>query len=484
MDAQPSVQAGAPVQSNFMQKLIQKYGKWGTKLGGAVSDQAIFAGSNFLVNILLARWMSPLDYGAFVVAYSWLLLPQNFYEALLTEPMVIFGSGKYGKRLQAYLGYAFYGHIVLSGLVAVALLIGAVFVYFFDSQLLAAAMMGAGLSAPLVLTRWLTRQPFYITSRPHWSAIGGAIYMVFALFFLIILNYWDAPVTPFNYCTTLEAIYPTCARINDVAILTPFSALLALGVAGIIASTVLTVFLIRPKFKLESDESLNTREVIKDHWGYGKWASGIRVLAWVPANVYYIVLPIFVSLAESGALRALNNLVLPIFMSMSAITAILMPTFVRTFRSYGKHGLNRRMGKIVLLSLVFTGGYFVMIVFFGPWIMNVLYNGKFDDIVTLPILLTMAATPLFMGVRTVMDAALRAMGGVRNSFISKIIPTIFTLTVGIALLANIGILGATLSNMITAILAMLTLGWQYRRVVAKADETKTETEKETETETA
>ena len=41
--------------------------------------------SLFLVNVLLARWLGPEDYGAFVVAYSWFLLPENFYEAILVE---------------------------------------------------------------------------------------------------------------------------------------------------------------------------------------------------------------------------------------------------------------------------------------------------------------------------------------------------------------------------------------------------------------
>ena len=38
----------------------------------ALADQALFAGSNFILNIVLARWLSPNDYGAFGVAFSML----------------------------------------------------------------------------------------------------------------------------------------------------------------------------------------------------------------------------------------------------------------------------------------------------------------------------------------------------------------------------------------------------------------------------
>lgn len=463
MEAQPGIQTTPQVKSGLVGRLTQRYGKWVGKITGALGDQALFAISNFLVNVLLARWMSPTEYGAFVVAYSWLLLPQNFYEAVLIEPMVIFGAGKYSKFFKSYLGYVFYGHLITSGLVALSLLLGALFVYVFDSQLVASALMGAGLAAPLILTRWLTRRPFYVTSKPHLAAFGAGFYLVLVVILLGAVRLYDVNNFPPNYCTSVETVYANCQFFNYEHLLTPFTALMIMGVAGLIASIFLTVFFIKPNFRPPPQEEMNARTIIKDHFDYGKWASGSRVLIWVPTNVYYLVLPIFMSLAESGALRALNNLTLPIFMSMSAITSILMPTFVRTFRSRGKKGMAQRMNKIVLLSLFFTGSYFVVMSVFGFWIMDVLYAGKFNDFVTLPILMTMVAVPLFTGVRSVMDAALRAMGGVKHSFISKIIPTVFTLTIGVFMLANIGILGVMLSNLITSIVSLLTLWWFYRR---------------------
>jgi len=47
---------------------IKKVLHWTGKGGLAVVDQALFAGSNFLLSILLARWLTPAEYGAFAVA--------------------------------------------------------------------------------------------------------------------------------------------------------------------------------------------------------------------------------------------------------------------------------------------------------------------------------------------------------------------------------------------------------------------------------
>lgn len=54
-------------------RLVSVFG-WARKGFWAVLDQGLFAGSNFLVSVLLARWLEPASYGAFSVAYSVFLL--------------------------------------------------------------------------------------------------------------------------------------------------------------------------------------------------------------------------------------------------------------------------------------------------------------------------------------------------------------------------------------------------------------------------
>jgi O-antigen/teichoic acid export membrane protein len=60
---------------------------WAKKGSLAVLDQALFSGANFLVNILLARWLPPEEYGAFAVALSIYYLLLGFHTAVITEPM-------------------------------------------------------------------------------------------------------------------------------------------------------------------------------------------------------------------------------------------------------------------------------------------------------------------------------------------------------------------------------------------------------------
>ena len=60
---------------------------WTTRGFWAVVDQALFAVSNLIINVLLARWLSPQEYGAFVTAYVVLILVGVAHGGLLIEPM-------------------------------------------------------------------------------------------------------------------------------------------------------------------------------------------------------------------------------------------------------------------------------------------------------------------------------------------------------------------------------------------------------------
>ena len=93
--------------------VLPKLLSWATKGGFALIDQALFAGANFLVNILLARWLTPTEYGAFALAYSVFLLLGTFHTAIFTEPMMVFGAGKHAEQFEKYLGILLRGHLSL-----------------------------------------------------------------------------------------------------------------------------------------------------------------------------------------------------------------------------------------------------------------------------------------------------------------------------------------------------------------------------------
>ena len=93
-------EAGEQVESGG---LARKLARWVTKGGLAILDQGLISGSNFLIGILLARWLVPAEYGAFSLAFSVFLLLSYVYHSLLSEPQGVFSGSAYRHCLRGYL---------------------------------------------------------------------------------------------------------------------------------------------------------------------------------------------------------------------------------------------------------------------------------------------------------------------------------------------------------------------------------------------
>lgn len=408
------------------------------KVGSALTDQAIFAGSNFAINILLARWMSPNEYGAFVVAYAWFVLVHNLYEAVLMEPMAYYASDKYASKFSKYMGYVFYGHAIIGIVMIAVLLLGTLIAHFVDSSIVVTAMLGASLAAPLMSIRWLVRQPFYVQSEPQKAVWGGVVYCILAL--------------------------PSMFALYQLEWLSPFTALITMGICGVIASLILVLGMIKPNWNLK-DDTLSVQQFLQDHWSYSKWAIMFRLLQWLQSNIYYVLLPLLATLATSGALRSINNLIYPVFMANAAISGVLLPMFVRSFNK-DKKTFVKRVRDINIFLFVMMLGYFLVLVLFGEEIISRMYDGQYDEYVDLPVLISLGAIPIAVVASVVLTTALRAMGWVKLTFQSKIIPTVLNVTVGILLVTELGILGANIATFMNASVTVVLLYIYFRKQLA------------------
>jgi O-antigen/teichoic acid export membrane protein len=471
MDSQGFVARGRDKTS----QMIKRHGAFTRKLSLAVVDQAVFAGSNFLINLLLARWLFPEQYGAFVLAYSWFLLAQNIYDAIIIEPMVVNGAGKYADRLRSYFGFVFRHQIWVSLVFAVFLFLGGLAAHVFDSELVGAAVIATALMSPLLITRWLTRQPFYILAQPRNAVIGGILYLVLSLAGIAVLHTFPViEQVPFGF-TTLEQVRQGGFWWADATILNPVTTTLVMGAASLIAAVIVTVFFIKPDFNLKAS-TLNTREIVSAHWAYGRWASVERILAWIPSNIYYIVLPAIAGLAVSGGLRALSNLTMPVYMAMTSMYAIIFPSFVRTYTHGGLDALTKRVRVTIILMMTMTGIYCLILTLFGTQISNLLFAGKYDYLTTTAVMFTLGLGPVISAFTGAIDAALRAMGLVKYTFVAKVLPTALTMTVGLFLAAQFGILGANIGFIVTSLVHTGVLFLIVRRTRRNEQNTGAQTE--------
>lgn len=393
--------------------------KWTGKGGLAVLDQGLFAGANFVVNILLARWLPPSEYGAFAVAFSVFLLLAAFHSAFIIEPMLVFGAGKYFESFREYLKFLLYGHRRFTGMISLALGFGAFIFFNIGKGNLAHAFLGLALVSPFILKIWLLRRAFYIHLGPCFSAIGGMLYV-----FMMALGIYGLHRQ--NYLST-------------------FSALIIMGISSIFVGMWLSNILFS-KLPI-SNTKLELNKIVLEHWKYSKWVASTECIGWVRNNFYYILLPVWISLEGVAALRAVMNFIQPMLSFNSAISTFILPKFVRTFTQYGHAKLIKMVYAAILFFVLSAAVYWVFIYFMRHQLFALLYREKYIEYAYF--LGVAGAIPVISGFGLVLKNFLRTAHRTDYIFWSYVAAGLFTLSGGVLLSAYWGILGAILSLLFT-----------------------------------
>src|SRR6267154_1624911 len=91
----------------------------------AILDQGLVSGSNFVIGIFLARWLTAKEYGAYAVAFGIFLLVANLYQSWVIEPMAVFGPSTHRGSLRAYLKSLIWIYVGTISLIVVCLCLSA-----------------------------------------------------------------------------------------------------------------------------------------------------------------------------------------------------------------------------------------------------------------------------------------------------------------------------------------------------------------------
>ncbi|HET9741784.1 MAG TPA: hypothetical protein VFQ00_03455 [Terriglobales bacterium] len=326
---------------------------WAGKGSLAIVDQAFISGANFVVSILLARWTSSSEYGAFALAFAIFLLLSQLHQSLLLEPMSVFGGSYSGSRLKRYYGSLL--HMQNGVFVAVAVplaLTAAVCSRFARGHELGAALWGVTLSAPFVLLFWMARRAFYLEHAPGRAAAGAITYGVVTLVGLFLV------------------------RRNGH--LTPFLAFAVMGAAALITSAAMFLHL-RPRFSREAQD-LTLRLECRQHWHYGRWALAGALAMWIPQNVYYAVLTGADGMSAAADIRALLNFAAPLQRITVALGFLLLPYMALCHSDRGRERAKALTRVIVYLFLAGSLVYWALVLVFQKQLLHVLYDGKYSSI--------------------------------------------------------------------------------------------------------
>lgn len=331
----------------------------------AILDQGLISGSNFIISILLARILSPRDYGVYALAFEVLLLLTVAYTSLVLEPMSVFGASVYREHSREYFGALLRAHAAGSLAILVMISASAGIVHLIDpASSLAGALMGVSVAGPLVLLYWMARRAFYMRLSPRGALTGGSIYFVVLMCGLFTLN--------------------------QSRLLSPLSAFLLLAAGSAIASFFMLKAL-KPRLS-GRDLHLRASEVLRRHWVYGRWALASAIpCCFFSSAMYYLLLSQFCGMREAGEMKALMNLNSPVSQAFVAISLLSLPYASHVFHRDGTGSMNRLVSR---LTLLYVGGpvlYWIVIIAFGGSVVHLLYGGKYTMVVGLLPLLALGS---------------------------------------------------------------------------------------------
>ena len=415
--------------------------RWIHKGGLALLDQGLISGSNFIISILLARWLTPEFYGAYAVAFGIYVLLQLIYGALILEPMAVFGGAAYRRCLREYCGSMLWIHLGIS--VAICLIVGssaAVAHALGWAGGLSGALLGVALASPCLLLLWFARRAFYLEMSPGRAATGSLLYCVFLLGGLYL---------GFRY-----------------SLLSPFKVFLLMGIAALVADVFL---LIRLRSELPMGEPAPVlRESWQRHWRYGRWALASCIASWMPTYIFYPLLSTFSGIAQSGELRALMNFFSPLDQTLSALSLLFLPYAARMQAEHGNRGLVSLTRNLMVLSVIGAAVYWGLVVGFRGPIFRLLYAGKYTNVAyLLPVL---ALGSIFWTAGYGPAIALRAIESPKSIFAAYSATTLISLLVGVPATRAFGLKGAVWASNAAEIASFVVLMFLMRSKLTPAPE--------------
>jgi O-antigen/teichoic acid export membrane protein len=405
----------------------RKLGRWVTKGGFAILDQGLISGSNFLISILLARWLVPAQYGAFSTAFSVFLFLSYVYQSLLSEPQAVFSGSAYRQCLRGYLKallsiqavVTVFGLVLLGGSAAIAYAMG-------KADGFPGALAGVAIASPCILFFWLLRRSYYMNLAPARAAMGAFLYFVL----------------------TTGGLFVAYRK----AWISPFSAYLLMAI-GALGTGLFLLSQIKKALPADTCDAPTAAQAWKKHWEYGRWALGVSVVTWIPYYMYYPLVSMFSGMAQAGQLRAVMNLALPLEQSYTALSILFLPYAARICREKGISSSGPLVRRITMLFVAGSVVYWAILIPFKGVAFHLLYGGKYMELA--PLIPHVALGTTLWSAAFGPAILLRAIESPDSIFYARIVASVLSLVVGVPATKYFGLWGVVWSVIVANIAAFL-----------------------------
>jgi O-antigen/teichoic acid export membrane protein len=294
----------------------------------ALTDQAIVSGTNFLTNVMLARFMGLREYGVFALAWMSVLFVNSLQNALIVAPMMSIGPQQEEKDRPTYFGAIVFQELVLVSfcfvLVFAALRLGGNFFPHADLHHLALPL---AVSAFAYQMQDFFRRYFFATRQSHRALADDAL----------------------SYLTQLPPLF----LLHRFGHLTSATALWVMAGTSILGLIPGWLWMEPVEFHPEQIKLIAQR-----HWRFSRWLTGSSLLQWTSGNLFILAAPLYYGAAAAGVLKASQNLMGATHIWFQGLDNVVPVESARRLREGGVHSMLSYTRSILLkwggLTLLFA----------------------------------------------------------------------------------------------------------------------------------
>ena len=244
----------------------------------ALGDQAVVSATNFLTNVLLARYMGLREFGVFVLAWMTVLFVNSLQTALIIAPMMSIGPKQEPKDRPSYFGAVIAQELALVT-VCFVLVFSVVngFSSLFHHPELAHLALPLGVSAFAYQSQDFVRRYFFAVRRSRAALANDVL----------------------SYLSQLPILF----LLHRAGLLNSATALWTMAGTSILGMVAGGFFVERTEFHWDWIKLVSRR-----HWRVSRWLTGSAMLTWISSNLFVVAAPLYYGTAAAGVLKASQNL--------------------------------------------------------------------------------------------------------------------------------------------------------------------------------
>ncbi|MFI8741202.1 hypothetical protein [Stutzerimonas zhaodongensis] len=396
----------------------------GAQWNWALLDQALVSGTNFLMGVLLVRYLGFEQYGLFVLAWMAVQFVMGVQNALIVSPMMSIAPKLSGTRRSGY--YA-------ATLRLQTLLIA-----------LAALLVGALSLIPTVY-------------RPQWLAEGATLPLVSCMVFLQLQDFLRRNL--FSRLAPQRAFYVDLIAYGAqlplmlmvVAVYPSFQAALL----SIVAAMLVSILVGGRWLPRAEGQALNTRDVAVRHWHSSRWLLGSTLLQWLSDNYFLIIAGVVLGPAAVGAIRGAQNLLALTHIFFLGLENVVPGEASQRFHHDGIPALRGYLVRISLVLLASTGLVAALAAQFSRPLLNLAYGAA--DPISVEALGWYVPIYLLVALALPLRAGLRTLEQTRAIFFAYVLGTAFALLAARALVTDFGVAGVMFGILVNQVVMMIVL---------------------------